>query len=187
MGAVVAVGIAAGTWLFSEQDGRPHGDVLVPTETARQLPQGVPATCPLTIPTGAFDPPDDYDPGPGEGAERQWYGSLDLWTALARNGEVIGPNDQAQLAVRYFMWSTHQPPPREEPNPDLAITARPVDGDGPAVRNAQATNGIVSTNVFMITSLVLPEPGCWEITAEFREHRLSWTIWAESSSVSESE
>lgn len=39
----------------------------------------------------------------------------------------------------------------------------------------------------MITSLVLPEPGCWEITAELRHHRLSWTIWAESSSDSESE
>lgn len=89
MAAVVAVGIVAGTWLFSEQDGRPHGDVPVPTETARQLPPGVPATCPLTIPGAAFDPPDDHDPGPGAGEERQWYGSLDRWTALARNGEVL--------------------------------------------------------------------------------------------------
>lgn len=189
---VISALVFAGTQLVADGGPSPDTEVVLPTEDTRPLPTGVPVSCPLTLPTGDFEPPDEYKQGfdqPPQAAqpsaeELRWYGSLDLWTALDPDGEVVQETEaRGEFVRRYFLWSLHQEPPSDEPTPDVVLTAERVDGEGETVRSTEATHGFSGSNLFMITGLVLPRPGCWSITAEYRGHDLTWTVWADADSM----
>lgn len=181
--------VALATILLATDEGTlPATDVVLPTEATAPLPTDAPVGCPLTVPTGDFEPPDRYTQGFDQpprvaqpsAEDLRWYGNLDLWTVLSTTGDVIHETKATgDFARRYFLWSVHQESPRDEPRPDVVLTAERLDGEGPTVRHTEATHGFTGDNLFMITGLVLPEPGCWHITAEYRGHDLTWTIRAD--------
>lgn len=189
---VISVVAFAVTRRVTDVSTSPDTEVVLPTEGTSQLPAGVPVACPMTLPIGDFEPPDEYkqgfDPPPQatqpSAEELRWYGSVDLWTALDPDGEVVAETEaRGEFIRRYFLWSVHQEPARDEPTPAVVLTAERVDGEGPTVHSTEATHGFIGSNLFMITGLVLPRPGCWKVTAEYRGHDLTWTIWADPESM----
>ncbi|MGH3440572.1 MAG: hypothetical protein ACRDUY_00700 [Nitriliruptorales bacterium] len=138
-------------------------------------PARPPASCPVTIPEGDFMPLERYHSGFAEGA---WYGSDDLWVILDDDGSVWRPFRGELGKPKLFLWSVHQGRASEEPQPDVRVTAERIDGEAPEAHNEGSTHGWVESNLFMLTSITLPTPGCWEITAEYRDASLSWVIWA---------
>lgn len=155
------------------------GDVTV--TTPRELDASrPPASCPVTIPEGNFVPPERYRSGfdAGPGKAREWYGSEDLWVVLDRDGEVWLPHAGHPGNPKLFLWSLRQGGAQEEPRPDVKLTAERIDADTPIAHNDRTTHGFVDSNLFMITSIILPTPGCWGVTAEYRGASLSWVVWA---------
>lgn len=199
VGAVVALVVSL---VAARQQGRPSDDALPaaspastdktgswvgvsPSETPAVLTPvawetPAPASCPVTIPEEGFVPPDRYGPGRGEGSE--WYGSEDLWLTLDDEGEVWLEDQDGHLGHRYALWSVHQGEPQDEPEPDVRLVAERLDADAAMAFNRETTHGWtnsrVGRNLFMLTSIQVPTPGCWQVTATYRTASLTWIAWA---------
>jgi hypothetical protein len=67
---------------------------------------------------------------------------------------------------------------RTEPQPDLKVTGRRLDGPAPAlVTFDHATNAIMGSMGSMLTGVYVPTPGCWEITGDYKGDKLSFVVW----------
>lgn len=142
--------------------------------------EGVPDWCPVTVPgVVAFTPLSEAPEGPPSVYDEVWYGSPDLWTMIDPRGEV---NSKRWLGGdRTFWWSENYSP--EDPR-EINVTAEQVNGSAPTVHmSAPAGSGF---NPFMLQpthesvtmiGVELPEPGCWELTAEYKGSTLSYVIW----------
>lgn len=74
-------------------------------------------------------------------------------------------------------WSADFPGGQGEPVPDLVLTARRLDAEGPEWRSGRATNGYhPSFHWAMLVGVRLPAPGCWEFTARYRGHELKVVV-----------
>lgn len=138
------------------------------------LPTEVPASCPVTIPgTDGFVPSVDApDPLP-DLYDAVWYGTPQLWTMINPNGAI---DDHTWLAGdKTFWWSKDF----DEVEPDITITGRHLSGSAPTVTfGGPGTNGYHPTlGHFMLVGVQLPEPGCWELTAEYKGASLSYVLW----------
>ena len=137
--------------------------------------------CPVTIPSqpGMVAPepknatysknfPDlESSPSPSEGMV--WYGSPELWTALAIDGDHGGRKS--------VWWSINFPGGIVEEQPDVLViwtrldTKKPVEIDnGGMATNAYTT----SEGWFMIAGIDPPEAGCWEVEATYKGATLSY-------------
>jgi hypothetical protein len=127
-------------------------------------------------PDKRFVPPTPYLQDAGE--NRFWYGKAALWTALSYDGNWGGLHNDNDYRQKLFFWSTgfdwHK-----EPKPGLIITARRLDASAPDVAVADANNAFIigSRAAAMVTAFELPTKGCWEITAHFRGHALTFTAF----------
>ena len=139
--------------------------------------------CPVTIPSQPgfvatksetvtysknFPPP---DPWPSEYPHKGivWYGSEDLWTALAIDG------DHGER--KSVWWSVNFPGGVVEERPDVSVAWTRLDTDQPVVID----NGGKTTNAytpeegwFMIAGIDPDEPGCWEVEATYKGASLSY-------------
>lgn len=139
--------------------------------------------CPVTIPSQPgfvatksekvtysknFPPPDPWPSEyPHEGMV--WYGSEDLWTALAIDG------DHGER--KSVWWSVAFPGGVVEEQPDVSVTWTRLDTDQPVVidNGGQATNAYTSEEGwFMIAGIDPDEPGCWEVEATYKGASLSY-------------
>jgi hypothetical protein len=140
------------------------------------------ADCPVTFATPPYlVPPRPWPATPPTatyGHEGHWYGTEDLWMIIPTTGAAIhAPGDKLFYWSRHFMTASD-----DFLQPELTVTAERVDGETPTVTAPQANNGgRADTGTFMVTGIVLPTPGCWEITAEYRGASLSYVIWVEES------
>jgi hypothetical protein len=69
---------------------------------------------------------------------------------------------------------------RKEPEPELFITAKRLDGDAPSVAVAHANAVFVTGNtsaIAMMTGIVVPTAGCWELMGDYNGHTLTFTVW----------
>ncbi len=132
--------------------------------------------CPVTQPAEpSFIPPEPW-PSKPPGETQFWFGDSGLWTALPIHGSW------RQLAYgEKFWWWSEEFDVSEDPTPDLAVSARRLDGDAPAFQESEATNGYhESFNWAMLMGVTLPSPGCWEFTGHYKDHTLVFVLWVPS-------
>jgi hypothetical protein len=132
-------------------------------------------------PNPAFVPPAPYP----SAAPRStfWIGSDDLWTALEFGGkwtaygkEEDGCVFQTKLVFwqRGFDW-------RKETEPKLIVTGKRLDGDAPTIAVAHANAVFLPSRegAGMMTLISIPATGCWEVTAHYKGHDLSFVVSVE--------
>ena len=140
------------------------------------------AQCLTTLPPSPpFTPAAPYLTDAPDGSF--WYGSDALWTHLPINGkwraaahEEDGSIFRTKLTFwqRGFDW-------RNETEPKLIITGKRLDGDAPSVAVAHA-NAVFIPNrdaAGIMTMIDIPKKGCWEITAYYKGHDLSFVVSVE--------
>jgi hypothetical protein len=136
--------------------------------------------CLVTLaPSPAFIPPAPHGPNPEPSSvgasDHFWYGTDVLWTALSFTGSWHAlPHDAKGYSQKVFVWSKDYDPKKER-QPNLVITGRRLDGDSPSFVNARSTNA----GSAMLAGVNIPSLGCWEITSQFREHILTFSVAVE--------
>jgi hypothetical protein len=64
--------------------------------------------------------------------------------------------------------------------PTLTVTGQQLNGDA-TIETNQATNGFHAIyKSFMLTGINVPTAGCWQFTAHYAGHDLSFVVWIES-------
>jgi hypothetical protein len=135
--------------------------------------------CPVTKPPAQpFVPSVPYwtDHGP----DRYWYGTESLWTLLGVQGtwhihsNVLEGEGGYRTKLTYwrrgFDW-------RREPEPKLIVIAKRIDREAPPVAADYASAVFVTTErPGMMTAINIPSTGCWELTAQYGGHRLSFVV-----------
>ena len=151
-----------------------------------------PASCPVTVPpANPFTPPSPYPSELGENSF--WLGTEKLWIDRPKSGIWWGwkphePGDEHwvdPLTVKTFWWSADYDPHREG-NPDLKVKGRRLDGEAPPLLANEATNAFPSPATAMLVGVYVPTPGCWEITGEYKDQKLSFVVWVTPAQVSRS-
>jgi hypothetical protein len=157
------------------------------SSTVSQLPSLMPSFfAPFTRrPYPPFVPPIQYPPGePASGVF--WYGTDELWTALSVDGKwKMGNYGKDSVYTtklvfwgRGFDW-------RKEYEPKLIVTGTRLDGDAPSIAIAHANAAFVPGDrpgmmpPGMMTGLEVPTAGCWELTAHYRGHTLTFVVSVE--------
>ena len=136
-----------------------------------------PANCHVTLPSdGVYEP---TFPGFGlPGPDHFYFGTDKLWTWLPTSGTWRGPYPGGE---RDFVYSDKLPwnrtPAAVRVGP-LTVTGRRLDGSAPS---------FIETNEFfgynrggIIGGISIPVYGCWEITAQYDDQRLTFTVWVTS-------
>lgn len=148
--------------------------------------EGVPEWCPITVPDeNAFTPSTEAPEGPPSVYEAVWYGIPDLWTMIDSGGEVwrdlpVGPD--GDLAQKTLWWSEHL---SSGESAEIILTAEDLGGSAPTVElrgpgGASSSPSSPSFGTFMVVGFELPQPGCWEITAEYKGASLSYVVWVDN-------
>jgi len=141
--------------------------------------------CLITLaPSPAFTPPTPHAPNAeasSVGAPNHfWYGTDALWTALSFTGSWHAlPHDSKGYSQKVFVWSKDYDP-KKEPQPNLVITGKRLDGDSPSFGNEHSTNaGFADGTTAMLAGVNIPSLGCWEITSQYRGHTLTFVVAVE--------
>ncbi|MFP4072701.1 MAG: hypothetical protein ACLFVZ_01560 [Actinomycetota bacterium] len=98
-----------------------------------------------------------------------WYGSEELWTALAVDGDHGGRKS--------VWWSVNFPGGGVEEQPDVSVTWTRLDTDRAVVIDSDGpgTNAFTAQEGWFMMSGVDPDlPGCWRVTAEYKGATLSY-------------
>lgn len=139
--------------------------------------------CPVTIPPQpGFVPsePDEVtysehfpepDPWPSEYPHEGlvWYGSAELWTALAVDGDHGGRKS--------VWWSANFPGGIVEERPAVSVTWTRLGTDEPQVidNGGEATNAFIpDEGWFMIAGIDPDQGGCWHVEATYKNATLSY-------------
>lgn len=175
----------------------PHGGtlsfVVLPTHEANVVLGAEPVDkaeaapspdCPVTAPERLFTPPRPYPPDPVD-EDMVWYGTNELWTMIDPNGQVwrdlpVGPD--GDLTQKTLWWSQHL---SSGESAEIRITAEHLNGSAPTVEvsgpgGANSSPSSPSFGIFMVVGFELPQPGCWEITAEYRGATVSYVVWIDN-------
>ena len=133
------------------------------------------AQCLTTLPPHPpFVPPEPYlQQLPANGMF--WYGTDALWTHLGIDGKLEMRNNV--MTTKLVFWS-REFDFRKELEPKLIVTGKRLDGDAPSVAVAHA-NAVFVTGPMpaaMMTGFDIPTAGCWEITAHYKGHALTFIV-----------
>jgi hypothetical protein len=129
-------------------------------------------------PDPPFTPPASY----GAPVENEfWYGSEELWTMLPNDGVWRDlPLNEAGYTQKVVWWRQGYDW-QEDPEPDLTVTGRRLDGEAPPLVASKATNGFhPDLKSFMLVGVDIPTAGCWEISGETSGQALSFVIWVQA-------
>lgn len=137
----------------------------------------VPEACPVTKPPAQpFVPPPPYwtDHGP----DRFWYGSESLWTLLNVSGTGTWRTGRGKVLTAKLVYWRRGFDWRKEPEPELVVTAKRLDREAPSVATEQANAVFVTGRqpAAMMTGIDIPSAGCWELTAQYRDQKLSFVV-----------
>jgi hypothetical protein len=114
---------------------------------------------------------------------RFWYGSDDLWTVLEIGGKwpVQRKDENGSVFTTKLVFWRRGFDWRKEMEPKLIITGKRLDGDAPTVAVAHANAVFLPSheNAGMMTLISIPTTGCWEITAHYQGHDLSFVVSVE--------
>lgn len=146
-----------------------------------RVEKSAPEACPVTKPPAQpFVPPPPY--WTNHGPDQFWYGTESLWTLLGVDGvwhmhSNVSENKGLYITKltywrRGFDW-------RREPKPALTANAKRLDREAPIVAADPANAVFVTTDKpAMMTGIDIPI-GCWEITARYSGHSLSFVVSVE--------
>jgi len=156
---------------------------LALASVAQQPPsvrQELSESCPVTKPPAKpFIPPPPYwtDPAP----DSFWYGTESLWTDLPVlgmwnvHGNVLEKKGAYRTKLVYwrrgFDW-------RREPEPELIVIAKRLDPPGATTVAADPAHAVFVTTERsgMMTGIDIPTTGCWELSAQYNGHKLSFVV-----------
>jgi hypothetical protein len=127
--------------------------------------------------TPAFQPPDPYRTMLIDGF---WYGTADLWVNLPFDGRWNNlPFDGKSYSQKIF-WFSRDYDWHKEPRPDIVVKSRRLHVDGPTYTLEGGTNAILGDHrQAMLTGVILPTPGCWEIRGQYHGTTLTFVISVE--------
>lgn len=132
-------------------------------------------------PNPPFVPPALYPPSAPDGMF--WYGTDALWTHLSVDGKWKIHNNVLESKGGYrtkLIFYRRGFDPRTEPEPKLIITGRRLDGAAPSVAVAHANAVFVPRPTpGMMTLIDIPTAGCWELTANYAGHTLTFIVSVE--------
>lgn len=139
-----------------------------------------PDSCPVTtLGKGAFKPESQTPDGPPELYGAVWYGTPQLYTMINADGKS---SKNRWLGGEKTFWWSENFSISTEPDPRIEVTARRLDGEA-AYKSGETTNGMRDDIAdFMLVGVTIPEPGCWELTATYRDTSLSYVIWVDPNS-----
>jgi len=134
-------------------------------------------------PDPPFTPPEPYG-APLEG--EFWLGSPALWTSLPADGAwcdlplhdlASGQTGSQAGYTQKLAWWREGYDWQAEPEPDLTVTGRRLDGEAPPLMASKATNAYAADiGSAMLVGVDVPTAGCWEITGRYGEQELSFVI-----------
>lgn len=153
------------------------GEIEATPALPTPLPQFPPDDCPVTpYQDPAFVPPKPYPPAAPYG--EFWYGNNELWTMLRPDGRWNSSPDTNKGYVQKVLWFREGFDMMKEEQPLITVSGRRLDGDSPPFEEIGGTNGHhADVGQFMLTGIVVPTAGCWEITGHYREETLSFVVW----------
>jgi hypothetical protein len=110
-------------------------------------------------------------------------GTDKLWTVVSKSGvwgwapHPPGQEQQVQPLSAKTFWASVDYDYKKEPYPALKVTGRRLDGVAPALLTTAATNAFPGPAAGMLVGVYVPTPGCWEITGEYRNEKVSFVVW----------
>lgn len=128
-----------------------------------------PSGCPVTDPDSmAFQAPTGFPTVPSD-SDAVWFGTPTLWTVM--------PTDGSYEVRKSVWWSVDFEGGAAEPMPEITVTYERLNSHAePVVFAAPGTNGTTDADgEFMINGIDQQAPGCWRVTAEYRDASLSYT------------
>lgn len=132
-------------------------------------------SCPVTTPSNpSFVPPVPYRMNAPQGAF--WYGANDLWALLPVEGVWhLARQDNGGYFNKLFLWQEGYDW-RKEPHPDIIVVLRRLDGNTPPITSRGGTNAFLDHSWAMLTGVLFPMEGCWEITSSHDGHSLTFVL-----------
>jgi hypothetical protein len=111
---------------------------------------------------------------------RFWFGTEHLWTSLPEDGIwsdlPLNPDGYTQ---KVFWWSRLFSF-EDEPQPELVVFGKRLDGDAPPLIVSRATNAMAGDiGTAMLVGVDFPTAGCWEITGQYKKTGVTFVIWVE--------
>jgi hypothetical protein len=127
-------------------------------------------------PDSPFVPPAPFPSSPATG--NFWYGANSLWTALPTTGVWAAlPHNPEGYSQKLFWWREGYFW-KDEPEPQLLVTGRRLDGPAGPLQVSRATNAFAEDiQSAMLVGVDFPTLGCWEISGRYAEAELSFVIW----------
>ena len=145
-------------------------------------PRQVPVSCPVTTPPAVpFTPPTPYERS--EGGRTFLLGTEKLWTVMMTSGvwgwgpHKPGHEQDVQPLTTKTFWASTDFDYRNEYPPKLTVTGRRLDGPTQPLLTLTPTNAFPGPTAAMLVGVYVPAPGCWEITGEYRNEKLSFVVW----------
>ena len=107
-----------------------------------------------------------------------WFGTGTLWTSLPESGEWNGlPHTSDGYSQKTFWWSKGYST-LDEPNPELNVSGKRLDLPTLVLKTSPATHAFASDiGSAMLSGVVFPSTGCWEITSQYKGGSLTYVIW----------
>ena len=135
--------------------------------------------CPVTTPSNPFFvPPAPYPPSAPQVSSPQvsfWYGTNALWTSLPVSGVWrLARQDNGGYLNKLFLWQQGYDW-RKEPRPDIIVVLRRLDRNTPSITSRGGTNAFLD-HPAMLTGVLFPTEGCWEITSLHDGHKLTFVL-----------
>ncbi len=172
-GLALVAGVFIGLW----------GAQLLPREPANRdlainpvSSATVAAGCPVTRPP---DPPFVPAEGPQRPPDYEhafWYGTDALWTMPTFGGTwALARGEDGWYTQKTFWWSKDF----AEIEPKITVTARRLDGSAAAIHTGRPTNAGSDFGSAMLVGVEFPTAGCWELTAAYRGHSLSYVVYVQ--------
>lgn len=139
----------------------------------------IPDSCPVTRGTAQarYTPPPParaLDPD----SPRFWYGTDALYTNLASDGRWRGIKSKSGSRDK-SVWFRKDAQWLDEVPYQLRVTFRPLGEAGPMFTVPRVTNAIMGKEVAMMLMLEFPTPGCWEVTANYKDAHTSFVTWVD--------
>ncbi|MBA3360208.1 MAG: hypothetical protein H0T94_01825 [Acidimicrobiia bacterium] len=162
---------------------RVHASTTLAEDGVPAALAGAPEACPLTAPgRNAFTPASEAPDDPPDVYDEVWYGTPALWTMIDPEGEI---NSKRWLSGdKTFWWSENYSP--GDPGV-ITVTAQHLNGSALTVEASKPAGS--GFNPFMLAPthesvtvvvVVLPESGCWELTADYKGAVISYVVWVDN-------
>jgi Gram-negative bacterial TonB protein C-terminal len=159
---------------------------LLAQEAHEGWPQGAaqdspPTGCHVTLPSeGSFVSP---SPVPLQLAANEfWFGTEKLWTRLPTDGTWRGrvprkPDDFA-YGDKFPLFRAY---PGFSEDALLTVTGRRLDGPAPSFTETYHLYGSDpdgdNARMMHVGGISIPVFGCWQVTAQYKDQQLSFTVW----------